>query len=236
MEENTNLENTEEVKEEVTSEEEITEEVKEEDTPPTEEQAEDNNHEEDKSDEEDYSKVDSKEKATEILKEKGFDFNELQNEYFSTGKISDETKAKLAEVGITEDVMNNFIEGMEAKAELERNEMAKCIGGREKFDEVLDWSRKNLSKEQLASIDTVRDKYIIEIILKHLKGEMENKEGITPDYTKGEGGKPAVEVYRSQAEMFEAISNPKYQKDEAYRLDVQKKIAASREAGIDLGI
>ena len=76
----------------------------------------------------------------------------------------------------------------------------------------------------------------VRMILKDLKARMEDKEGITPDYTKGDGSKPAVDVYRSQAEMFEAISNPKYQKDEAYRLDVQKKIAASREAGIDLGI
>lgn len=36
--------------------------------------------------------------------------------------------------------------------------------------------------------------------------------------------------------MFEAIKDPKYNKDKAYRADVQKRIAASREAGIDLGI
>lgn len=235
MEENTNLENSEEVVEEQATEE--TPDVQDTssteegnvDEPPVEEGKEE-------AEEIDYSKVDTKEEATAILKDKGFDYDALQNEYFSTGKISDETKAKLAEIGITEDVINNFIEGMEAKAEVERNEMAKCIGGREKFDEVLKWAKENKTPEQLASIDTVRDKYIIEIILKHLKGEMENKEGITPEYTKGEGTKVAENVFRSQAEMFEAINNPKYKTDEAYREDVKKKIAASREAGIDLGI
>ena len=47
---------------------------------------------------------------------------------------------------------------------------------------------------------------------------------------------PAKDIFRSQAEMFEAINNPKYRKDEAYRHDVQRKVTASREAGIDLGI
>ena len=186
--------------------------------------------------EKDYSKVEDKAEAAEILQTKGFDYAELSKEYNQTGKISDETRAKLAKVGITNEIIDNYIAGQEAKAEVERNEMAECIGGREVFNTVLNWAAKNLSQEEIASINEVRDKNIIRIILKDLKARMEDKEGITPEYTKGDGGKPATDIYRSQAEMFEAISNPKYKKDEAYRLDVQKKIAASREAGIDLGI
>lgn len=184
----------------------------------------------------DYSKVEDSEEAAKILETKGFDYAALSKEYNDTGAISKETRAKLAEVGITDEIIDNFISGQEAKAEVERNEMAECIGGRQVFDDVLKWASTNISAEEIASINQVRDKNIIKIILKDLKARMEDKEGITPDYTKGEGGKPAVEVYRSQAEMFEAIANPKYQKDEAYREDVKKKIAASREAGIDLGI
>ena len=184
----------------------------------------------------DYSKVEDSEEAAKILETKGFDYAALSKEYNETGKISKETRAKLAEVGITDEVIDNFISGQEAKAEVERNQMAECIGGRQVFDEVLKWAAVNIPADEIASINQVRDKNIIKIILKDLKARMEDKEGITPDYTKGDGSKPAVEVYRSQAEMFEAISNPKYQKDEAYREDVKKKIAASREAGIDLGI
>ena len=188
---------------------------------------------EEQTEETDYSKVEDSEEAAKILETKGFDYAALSKEYNETGKISKETRA---EVGITDEVIDNFISGQEAKAEVERNQMAECIGGRQVFDEVLKWAAVNIPADEIASINQVRDKNIIKIILKDLKARMEDKEGITPDYTKGDGSKPAVEVYRSQAEMFEAISNPKYQKDEAYREDVKKKIAASREAGIDLGI
>ena len=156
--------------------------------------------------------------------------------YSHTGEISADTRKKLSDVGITDELIDNYIDGQLAKAEQERNEIATCVGGRENFDNIVKWASENLTTEEIISINSVTDKGIIQIILKDLKTRMEEKEGIIPSYTKGESGKAQTEIYRSQAEMFEAISNPKYRKDEAYRLDVQKKITASREAGVDLGI
>ena len=180
--------------------------------------------------------ADTPEQVTEVLQTKGFDYAELQKEFVDTGEISADTRKKLSDVGITDELIDNYIDGQLAKAEQERNEIATCVGGRENFDNIVKWASENLTTEEIISINSVTDKGIIQIILKDLKARMEEKEGIIPSYTKGESGKAQTEIYRSQAEMFEAISNPKYRKDEAYRLDVQKKITASREAGVDLGI
>ena len=180
--------------------------------------------------------AETQEQAQEVLQTKGFDYAELQKEFIETGKISDSTRKQLAEVGITGELVDNFIEGQMAKAEQEKNEIAECIGGRANFDNVIKWASENLSEAEIKSINGITDKSVIQIILKDLKNRMEEKDGITPNYTQGEGGKPAKDIYRSQAEMFEAISNPKYRVDEAYRADVQRKVTASREAGVDLGI
>lgn len=180
--------------------------------------------------------ADTPEQVTEVLQTKGFDYAELQKEFVDTGEISADTRKKLSDVGITDELIDNYINGQLAKAEQERNEISTCVGGRENFDNIVKWASENLTTEEIISINSVTDKGIIQIILKDLKTRMEEKEGIIPSYTKGESGKAQTEIYRSQAEMFEAISNPKYRKDEAYRLDVQKKITASREAGVDLGI
>ncbi len=172
--------------------------------------------------------ADTPEQVTEVLQTKGFDYAELQKEFVDTGEISADTRKKLSDVGITDELIDNYIDGQLAKAEQERNEIATCVGGRENFDNIVKWASENLTTEEIISINSVTDKGIIQIILKDLKTRMEEKEGIIPSYTKGESGKAQTEIYRSQAEMFEAISNPKYRKDEAYRLDVQKKITASR--------
>ena len=185
---------------------------------------------------EELSKIDNKDEASKVLEDKGFDYTALQKEFLETGEISQESRQKLEKAGITSDIVDNYIEGQKAKVEAEKNEYAQYIGGRKNYNEVVSWAEKNLSREEIISINSVRDKNIIKIILKDLKNRMDEKEGKIPEYIEGDGTKSVQNIFRSQAEMFEAISNPKYKKDEAYRKDVQKKIAASRAAGVNLGI
>ena len=189
-----------------------------------------------KVDETDLSKIDDRDEASKLLESKGFDYSSFQKEFDETGDISQESREKLMKAGINSELIDNYIDGQKAKIEAQRNEFSEYIGGRENFDKVLVWAANNLGQDEINSYNAQRDKNIIRIILKDLKMRMEQEEGLMPNYIKGDGGKPSEEIFRSQAEMFEAISNPKYKKDEAYRKDVQKKIAASTRAGVDLGI
>jgi len=182
------------------------------------------------------SEVQEPEQAKEILQDKGFDYAKLQEEFNQKGEISAETRENLAKSGITDEIIDNYIEGQKAKAEKEIDEISSDIGGKDGFKTVIEWAGKNLEQAEINSINAVRDKNVMKIILKDLKNRMDEKEGVTPEYTKGDGGKTAAVVFESKAQMIEAIKDPKYKKDEAYRLQVMKKVAASREAGIDLGI
>lgn len=174
--------------------------------------------------------------VSEALNQKGLDYGEMAEEYMATGTLSEETMKKLNAAGIPKEMVDGYIQGFEARVELEQNEIAAVVGGREKLEEIKNWASQNLSKERIVALNAIRSKEEIELVLRGLKADMEDKEGKTPEYQKGTGDKAGESGYRSQAEMFEAIKDPKYQKDPAYRADVQKKIAASREAGIDLGI
>lgn len=203
--------------------------------------AEDNGEsDEDKSDKDDINPEDvdleNPEDVSNALDKKGLDYNILADEYIANGKLSDKSMASLEAAGIPAEMVNDYIKGYEARAELERNELAECVGGREAMEEIINWAANNLKKEEIITLNAIRNKFELESVLIGLKSKMEEKEGKTPNYQKGTGDKPTINGFRSQAEMFEAIKDPKYNKDEAYRADVQKKIAASREAGIDLGI
>lgn len=177
------------------------------------------------------AEIQDKEKAGEVLKEKGFDYAKLQEEFNATGEISKETREKLAEAGITEDVIDNYIDGQKAKVEAKMNEIAEVVGGRKEMDEIIKWASKNLDEKEKASINSVRDENIMKIILKDLKERMEEKEGVTPEYTTGDGSKTQANVFESKAQMMEAIRDKRYDKDEAYREKVRKKIEASVGAG-----
>lgn len=200
----------------------------------------DGESDEDKSDKDDINPEDvdleNPEDVSNALDKKGVDYNALADEYIANGKLSDKSMAALAAAGIPAEMVNDYIKGYEARAELERNELAECVGGREAMEEIINWAANNLKKEEIITLNAIRNKFELESVLIGLKSKMEEKEGKTPNYQKGTGDKPTINGFRSQAEMFEAIKDPKYNKDEAYRADVQKRIAASREAGIDLGI
>ena len=140
--------------------------------------------------------ADTPEQVTEVLQTKGFDYAELQKEFVDTGEISADTRKKLSDVGITDELIDNYIDGQLAKAEQERNEISTCVGGRENFDNIVKWASENLTTEEIISINSVTDKGIIQIILKDLKTRMEEKEGIIPSYTKGESVKAQTEIYR----------------------------------------
>lgn len=181
------------------------------------------------------NKDDPKE-VSEALNKKGIDYNALSEEYIKTGKLSDKSMSDLAAAGIPAEMVDTYIKGYEARAELERNELAECVGGRAAMEDVITWASKNLAKDEIITLNAIRNKFELQAVLIGLKTRMEQQEGKTPDYQKGTGDKTTTAGFRSQAEMFEAIKDPRYNKDEAYRSDVQKKIAASREAGINLGI
>ena len=180
--------------------------------------------------------LDNPEEVSNALDKKGIDYNALTEEYLTKGELSEESFKTLEAAGIPREVALNYIKGYEARAEIEKNELAECVGGKEQMEAIINWAANNLSKEEIVALNSIRNKFELKAVLRGLKTDMEEKEGKSPDYQKGTGDTPTINGFRSQAEMFEAINNPKYNKDEAYRADVQKKIAASREAGIDLGI
>jgi len=180
--------------------------------------------------------LDNPDEVSNALDKKGIDYTKLTEEYLTLGKLSDASMKKLEKAGIPPEIVNSYISGYEAKAELERNELAECVGGREAMDEIIKWASHNLKQEEIIALNAIRNKFELESVLIGLKSRMEEKEGKTPEYQKGTGDTKSVNGFNSQAEMFAAIQDPKYKKDEFYRSEVQKKIAASREAGIDLGI
>lgn len=180
--------------------------------------------------------LDNPDEVSKALNQKGVDYNALTEEYATTGKISDESIAKLEAAGIPREMVDNYIKGYEARAKVEKDELVAVVGGEDNFKKIIDWAAMNLKREEIISLNNIRDKFELEMALIGLQAKMEKQEGINPNYQRGDGDKPALTGYRSKAEMYAAIRDPKYKVDEAYRADVTKKIAASREAGIDLGI
>jgi len=183
----------------------------------------------------DYTAITEPTAAQQALEDKGFIYADLQKEFNENQNITDATRAKLAEKGITDDVIDSYIEGRKAVAEQETNKIAEIVGGKENLDKLVNWAKENLSDEEKISINGITDKNILTSVMRDLERRMVEKEGITPNYIGETTGATTPAIYESQAQMFVDLRDPRYKNDEAFQNKVMKKIQASRSNGIDLG-
>lgn len=169
----------------------------------------------------------------EVTPSTGIDFTAAEKEAATTGAVSDETYAAFEAKGVSRQVLDSYIDGQRAVAERVTNELATLAGGADSLKAVLGWAGTNLSPAEVEAYNAALDAGNMGLVKGLLRGMIAARgqvEGTAPNLVNGErvpttGG---VLPFRSQAEMLAAMSDPKYDTDEAYRNDVIARVAASQ--------
>ena len=68
---------------------------------------------------------------------------------------------------------------------------------------------------------------LIKLAVAGLKAEMEKSVGFEGEMATGRAPRQVNDVFRSQAEVVQAMSDPRYDNDPAYRNDVFEKLSRS---------
>ena len=68
---------------------------------------------------------------------------------------------------------------------------------------------------------------MVQLAVAGLKAEYEKSNGFEGEMLTGRASKQQADVFRSQAEVVEAMQDPRYDKDPAYRNDVFQKLGRS---------
>lgn len=172
------------------------------------------------------------ENAKNLVEEKGLNYNDLVKEYTSTGALSQETREKLIKSGISEETIDSYIEGQEARKKEIMTDIVNSVGGDEQYQSIVNWANTNLTPEIKAEINEEHNPTRIKLLLEGLRYRMEKTEGKNPQQLQGSGATTSSnDLFESMAEMQDAINDPRYARDEVYREKVSKKITASKQAG-----
>ena len=108
------------------------------------------------------------------------------------------------------------------------------IGGQENFDAVQAWARENLDQAELDAYNrevNSGDYYRARNALQSLSYAYQENEGSEPQLLGGKISANATDVFRSTAEVMQAMNDPRYLKDSAYTNDVQEKLVRSEVLG-----
>ena len=104
------------------------------------------------------------------------------------------------------------------------------VGGSEQYDQIIDWAKDNLSQQEISMYDHVmesNDPIAMFFAIRALGNSYVNAVGTDGELLTGTASNNPRDVFRSQAEVVQAMSDPRYDSDPAYRQDVYEKLERS---------
>ena len=181
------------------------------------------------------------EEASEENEDAAVDFLWKVNDEYTqnNGQLSEETMEEFGKMSSKELVeayfrYQNTVEqaptpqGVEL-SEAEVNQVQNYVGGAEKYQQLVSWAADNFSQEEVSAFDSVVETGnipAIKLALQALQYRYQDNMGVEGEMIQG---KPAQsrDAFRSQAELVRAMSDPRYDRDPAYRMEIMEKLERS---------
>ena len=123
-------------------------------------------------------------------------------------------------------------EGVGAKdfTEAEMSELKGVVGGDENYQNMLQWAGANLNQQEIDMFDAVMqrgDALGAFFAIRSLAYRYNDAAGYEGKMLTGNAPKTSGTQFRSQQEVIQAMSDPRYESDPAYRKDVMDKLTRS---------
>ena len=160
------------------------------------------------------------------------DYERWNVEVATSGVLSPESRAELrTKTGFTEAMVNDFLDAQQAKRQQAFNKAAAVVGDGAKLSKILRWAANNFSGEQLQALQTGLAGPSSELTLRGLTSAFDaananaeparNVDAVTPATAQP----VQLPGYKSMAEYSMDKSNPRYARDDKFRMAVDMRAA-----------
>lgn len=109
-------------------------------------------------------------------------------------------------------------------------ELYKMVGGEKEYRNMIDWAGNSLSQDEIEMYDAVMatgNANSIYWAVQALNNKYTDAVGSEGQLLTGRGSAESNVAFRSQSELVQAMSDPRYDNDPAYRADVMAKLENS---------
>ena len=157
---------------------------------------------------------------------------EYSTKFFENGELSEKDYAGLEGMGLSKDIVDTFIKGQQALVDNSVQQIFNEVGGETTYANMIEWARENISPEEVASYNSMVDSGDQNQSLMAVRGmfaryAQANNTGSTPSLVQGETSGSGTSAFQSVAQLTEAMSDPRYADDPAYRKSVQDRLSVS---------
>lgn len=157
-------------------------------------------------------------------------FEPFFKEFSETGKLSDESYAALAKQGISKAMVDAYARGVQAEQQAAEAQVFEAVGGKEKYSEIVAWAAKNLKPAEINAFNSTLETGTpeqIALAAQGLQTRYQAANGRPGSRIRGNPSGSAVQPFRSTAEVTQAMSDPRYKTDQAYRDEVAERLRGS---------
>ena len=182
------------------------------------------------------SKSDKKEDKTEDKTEEAPSSKTVEvisgasQEFSEKGELSDKSFIELEKAGISRDMVEAYIRGQESIATSEALEVQNEVGGNANYSAMAEWASDNLSDSDLDGFNSIVENGSVDqakMAVKGLYAQFISAGGNPPELAQGGTSGSSVKPYGSAAQVTEAMRDPRYSSDPAFRANVEKRLAVS---------
>jgi len=155
--------------------------------------------------------------------------DKFYEEYAETGELAEKSYAELAKQGLDKSLVDSYIEGQKAVADTNTKTIQDIAGGKEEYSELVEWAGKNLSEAEQSTFNNMVDGGNIEEAKFAVQGLM-SRAGANPKQPRlfeGTSDVVSKDAFTSVSQVTDAMNDPRYEKDPAYRKEVENKISRS---------
>ena len=110
------------------------------------------------------------------------------------------------------------------------SDLKDIAGGDEGYTEMMGWAKSNLKEAEVNMYDQVMDQgnpLAAFFAVQALKYRFDDAKGVDGEMLQGKAPKSTGDVFKSQAQVVKAMSDPQYDKDPAYRQAIYDKLERS---------
>tara|TARA_X000001036_G_C20533141_1_gene747090 strand:+ start:162 stop:944 length:783 start_codon:yes stop_codon:yes gene_type:complete len=160
--------------------------------------------------------------------QKGMD--KFYSEYQEQGSLSEKSYEELNKMGLDKSLVDGYIAGQEAIANTEVQQVHNLVGGADNYNKVIEYAKTNLNEAEQNAFNETLETGSIEQVKFAVQG-IASRAGVNSEQPQsminGDSIETNSDVFESSAQVIDAMNDPRYAKDPAFRKLVEEKIARS---------
>jgi hypothetical protein len=178
--------------------------------------------------------AEQEETSEEELPEYDLGLIDTLREQQATGEFTDDVIAAIAQLSPIE-VADMFLQREAPQQELALSDedvasFQDLVGGQEAYVEMVGWAKDNIDPSEIEVYDAIMqrgDPQACYFAIQAVSLRYQNAQDFDGQLLTGQAPRSSGDVFRSQAEVVRAMSDPRYEKDPAYRQDIFDKLDRS---------